>query len=183
MFIEQIGMLGSFLLMPVALAMDAFSVSLSIGLQNIRLKKIALIGFVIGVFHLILPFIGMVIGNVISLQLEQAATVVGGFILVFMGLHIFFSAFKTVDKGRLNLTSTKLVIVALVVSIDSFPVGVSLGISKIDALIMVVLFGVTSMVFAWVGMLLGRKAHAHLSKYSEMFGGSILFVIGMLIIF
>lgn len=183
MFIEQVGVLGSFLLMPIALAMDAFSVSLSIGLQNIRLKKIALIGFVIGIFHIILPFIGMVIGSIISFKLEQTAAVIGGFILLCIGLHIFFSAFKNDNKQKLNLTGLKLIIIALIVSVDSFPVGVSLGMSGINALFMVGLFGVTSMVLAWVGMLLGRKTHTHLSKYSEMFGGLILLIIGILIIF
>lgn len=183
MFIEQIGLLGSFLLMSIALAMDAFSVSLTIGLQNIRLKKIALIGFIIGAFHVVLPFLGIVIGGIISLKLEQTASVIGGFILLCLGLHIFFSAFKSDEKQKMNLTGVKIITIALIVSVDSFPVGVSLGMSEIYQLFVIFLFGITSMILAWVGMLLGRKSHAHLSKYSEIFGGTILSLIGILTIF
>lgn len=183
MVIEQVGMLGSFLFLAVALSMDAFSVSLSIGLQKVRLRKAAIIGFVIGIFHILLPFIGMVIGGMISMKLEKTASVVGAFILIFIGLHIFFSSFSEVDKHKHHVTSAKLLTLAFVVSMDSFPVGLSLGLSGVHVVFVFVMFGIVSMLFAWLGILIGRKVHTHLSKYSEMFGGIILFVIGMFLLF
>lgn len=183
MLFEQAAVLWSFTLMAIALSMDAFSVSLSIGLQNIRLKRVVLLGIFIGGFHCLLPFIGIVLGNFISLKMEVFATIVGGVLLVFIGLFMFFSAFAGGRDTGVNLTGIRLLTISFAVSVDSFPVGLGLGILGLHTIIIIFMFGITSMVFAWLGMLIGKKVHNHLSKYSEIFGGLILFGYGIRIIF
>src|SRR5699024_11697539 len=92
---EQLNEIGAILLMSIALGLDGFSVSLGIGLQNIRLKRVAIIGIVIGLFHIILPFLGIVIGHFILDQVEYITVVIGGSILVVIGSYMIFSAFQT----------------------------------------------------------------------------------------
>ena len=53
----------SILLIAVALSMDTFSVSLSLGTANIDLKKGILLSTVTGIMHFVMPFLGMMIGN------------------------------------------------------------------------------------------------------------------------
>ncbi len=51
------------IIMAFALGMDAFSVSLGMGMMTLKLRQILYIGMTIGIFHIIMPFIGMVLGR------------------------------------------------------------------------------------------------------------------------
>ncbi|MGQ0453785.1 hypothetical protein ACT4UM_16115, partial [Bacillus sp. SS-TM] len=45
------------IIMAFALGMDAFSVSLGMGMMPLKLRQILYIGMTIGIFHIIMPFI------------------------------------------------------------------------------------------------------------------------------
>lgn len=183
MFIQLLGEFGALLFMALALSVDGFSVSLGIGLHHIRLKRIIMIGFAFGFFHILLPFLGVIIGQFISLRLEYITSIIAGFILVIIGLHMIFSALQTKTYFMINPKGFQLLTIAILVSIDSFPVGVSLGLYGIKTIFIIFLFGISAMVLAWTGMLLGRKAHSLLGTYSEVFGGLILLIFGLSSIF
>src|SRR5699024_9312471 len=148
--VEHINVIISVWILAFALSMDAFSVSLSIGMQEIRLKKIAFIGFIIGLFHTVLPLIGIVLGHYISENVTFITELTGGFILVFIG---------------------------------SFPAVLGIGFTTINTLLIVMTFGICSILFSWIGMIIGRKVHEKTGKYSEMLGGIILYLIGLSLIF
>src|SRR5690625_517596 len=172
-----------YMIMAIALGLDAFSVSLGMGMQFLRLRKIALIGFMIGLFHTILPLIGIIFGQVITMKVGQLADVVAGFILVFLGAFMFYSTFKQDGFVFGNLNTIKVLSIAFIVSVDSFPVGLSLGIYGFHTIFVVLLFGCVSMILSWLGMLIGRKTYAILQVYSEIIGGIILFGLGLYLIF
>src|SRR5690625_4335764 len=153
----HIGEIVSLIFMAAALGMDAFSVSLGIGMQRLRLKRIALIGLIIGLFHIIMPFIGIVLGKVISTQIGHFTTLAGGLLMIGIGAQMFFSAFNHEMKNIVQPTGIGLLFLAFTVSIDSFSVGLSLGISGVKTAIALLLFGGSSTILTWIGMLLGRK--------------------------
>ncbi len=183
MLIGQLGEIGALLLMAVALGLDGFSVSLSIGMQDIRLKRVAIIGFTIGCFHILLPFTGLLVGQYLSSKVEYITSVAGGFILVIIGAYMFFSALQTKARFLVNPQGLKLLSVALIVSVDSLPIGISLGLSGVKTLFIIFCFGAITMTLSWIGLLIGKKAHSLLGMYSEILGGVILFVFGLKIIF
>src|SRR5699024_12471638 len=84
--------LSSLIFIAFALGLDGFSVSLSIGLQKIRYRKMALIGIVIGLFHFLMRFSGMVIGQFLSIQMSEITSLLGSILLVFIGDYMFFLA-------------------------------------------------------------------------------------------
>lgn len=182
MVIEHINVIISVWILAFALSMDAFSVSLSIGMQEIRLKKIAFIGLIIGLFHIVLPLIGMVLGHYISEHVAFITELTGGFILVIIGSHMFIAALQNKSRG-VSIRGWKIWMVALFVSVDSFPAGLSIGFMAINPLLILMTFGVCSILLSWVGMVIGRKVHTKTGKYSEMLGGIILYLIGLSLIF
>lgn len=179
----NLGELISLIFMSLALGMDAFSVSLGLGLREIRLKRIAIIGFNIGVLHVIFPFLGIIVGQYLSKSVGDLTTLAGGILLVFIGTHMFLSAFNYELRSLAQPYGFPLFILMVTVSIDSFPVGLGLGLSGMENAFALLLFGSTTMILSWVGMLVGRKVQGFLGAYSEILGGSILIVIGLLIIF
>jgi putative Mn2+ efflux pump MntP len=177
------GELIALLFMAMALGMDAFSVCLGLGMQQLRLKKIAYIGLIIGIFHIFMPFIGIVLGHVISSQIGHVTTFAGGLLMIGIGAHIFFNAFHQDKEINVSLVGPGIYILAFTISIDSFSVGLSLGLSGVKTILVLLLFGAASATLAWAGMLLGRKVHGVLGAYSEMLGGSILCGFGLLLLF
>ena len=47
----------SLIIVAFALGLDGFSVSLGFGMQQIRMRHVATIGALIGLFHIIFPFL------------------------------------------------------------------------------------------------------------------------------
>jgi len=180
----QLQEIVSLFLMAAALGMDAFSVSLGMGMQALRLKRIALIGLVIGLFHIVMPFIGIVLGTYLSARFDDWAELLGGLLLVGIGAQMFFSAFRQdEDRTAFQPVGFGLMLFAFTVSLDSFSVGLSLGMSKAKTLLVIGMFGVTSMLLTWTGLFLGRKVRGFLGAYSEILGGSILSAFGLYFIF
>src|SRR5699024_11999718 len=173
----------SLLFLSVALGMDAFSVCLGIGMQKIRLKRMAEIGVVIGFFHLLMPFLGIVTGKYLFGTVCEWAEVGGGLLLAGIGFHMFFQAFQEDSSNWLKTAGIGLWMLGFSVSIDSFSVGLSLGMTGAHLVLVLIFFCTASIIMAWVGMLLGRKVQAFLGTYSEMLGGSILIGFGLYLLF
>lgn len=169
--------------MAVALGMDAFSISLGIGMQRIRLKRIFIIGIIIGLFHVLMPSLGILTGKLISFQIGGWAEVASGFLLFAIGAHMIFAAFNYESKQMFNISGLGLLFFGISVSMDSFSVGLSLGMSELKIILTILVFGSVSTVMTWAGLLLGRKVQDMLGAYGEILGGSVLCGFGLLTIF
>lgn len=178
--------LGEFLtlfMMAFALGMDAFSVGLGMGLIKLKLKQIFYIGLTIGIFHIWMPLAGMVIGRVLSHQFGTIAVYAGGLLLIVLGIQMIVSSFKEDETAMLTPKGYGLFIFALSVSLDSFSVGLSLGIYGARTIITIIMFGAVSMILTWIGLLLGKRVQKWFGRYSEALGGSILLAFGLKLLF
>lgn len=174
-----IGQFFTLLIMAMALGMDAFSVGMGMGMVKLRLRQIAKIGMTIGIFHVIMPLSGILIGEFLSAHFGGFAVMAGGVLLLLLGAQMIFSSFYKDDDPIVQPIGFGLIIFALSVSLDSFSVGLSLGIYGAKVFLTIILFGITSMVMTWMGLLLGRKFQQILGPYSEALGGIILFTFGL----
>lgn len=173
----------SFTFIAIALGLDGFSVCLAIGMYKLRLRRIVLIGLLIGAFHMLLPLIGLLIGHVMSTKWTNVAATGGSFLLVFIGLYIIFSSLQHNDKKTIYPYGIRLLTIVFFISIDSFPVGISLGLSGVKTVLFIFLFGFFSTVLGWIGLLIGKKTSEWFGVYSEMFGGFILLLFGLVKLF
>jgi len=171
--------LFALLLMAVALGMDALSVGMGMGMIPLRLKQIIKIGLTIGVFHVIMPLLGMLIGDVLSQHFGKLALLAGGVLLLLLGAQMIFYSFRKNEHPMIRPVGFGLVLFALSVSLDSFSVGLSLGIYGAKIVVTVFLFGFVSMMMTWIGLLIGRKVQKLLGSYSEALGGCVLFAFGI----
>ncbi|OEH93302.1 manganese efflux pump MntP family protein [Bacillus solimangrovi] len=169
--------------MAFALGMDAFSVGLGMGMLKLRLSRIFFIGIIIGLFHIIMPLAGMLCGNLVSAHFGGIAAYIGGGLLLILGFQMIMSSFRS-DSGVLIMpVGVGLIVFALSVSLDSFSVGLSLGIYGARIIIAAIVFGIISTILTWLGLILGRKVQDWVGSYGEALGGSILFAIGLKLIF
>ncbi|ACK96547.1 manganese efflux pump MntP family protein [Bacillus thuringiensis] len=171
------------IIMAFALGMDAFSVSLGMGMMPLKLRQILYIGMTIGIFHIIMPFIGMVLGRFLSEKYGDIAHFAGAILLIGLGFYIVYSTILQNGETRTVPIGISLFVFAFGVSIDSFSVGLSLGIYGAQTIITILLFGFVSMLLAWIGLLIGRHAKDMLGTYGEIVGGIILVGFGLYILF
>ncbi|CAM4068606.1 manganese efflux pump MntP family protein [Bacillus manliponensis] len=170
-------------IMAFALGLDAFSVSLGMGMVALRLRQIIYIGITIGVFHMIMPFLGMMLGRFLSDQFGHFASILGGILLMGLGFYIIYSTMLEEGEKRDAPEGASLFLFAFSVSIDSFSVGLSLGIYGAKTFITIMLFGFVSMLLTWCGLLIGRHVKQALGTYGEIIGGTILVGFGMKLLF
>lgn len=167
-------------IMAFALGMDAFSVSLGMGMIPLRLKQIFRIGITVGFFHVWMPLIGIVSGKLLSEQLGLFAKYLGGFLLILIGLQMFWASFqKDKETYTFKPKGMGLLMFALSVSIDSFSIGLTLGIFGSKTITAVLLFGLFATGLTWIGLLSGKKLKGWFGQYSEALGGSILLLFGI----
>jgi putative Mn2+ efflux pump MntP len=175
------GHMLTILVMAIALGMDAFSLGIGIGLKGVRLSDVLKISSIIAVFHVLMPLCGMITGQYVSGLLGGIATTAAGALLLLLGGHMVYSSLRgeAVDSFD-HRTVWGMLVFAFSVSIDSFSVGVSLGLFSAHMLLTVLMFGFFGGLMSVLGLLLGRKASRSLGEYGEALGGVILFTFGLL---
>ncbi|PFO07949.1 hypothetical protein COJ85_04560 [Bacillus sp. AFS076308] len=176
---EMVGELLTLMIMAFALGMDAFSVGLGMGMYKLRLRKIFNIGLTIGLFHVWMPLLGLIAGKFLSEKFGVFATIIGGLLLIVLGVQMIWSTMKKEESKVITPVGFGLLLFALSVSLDSFSVGLTLGIYGAKTIMVLLCFGIAATVQTWAGLLLGKKVQGWLGTYSEALGGTILLGFGL----
>ncbi|MFF2447255.1 manganese efflux pump MntP family protein [Neobacillus sp. NPDC058068] len=176
---EVVGEILTLVIMAFALGMDAFSVGLGMGMYKLPLRRIINIGLMIGLFHVWMPLVGLIAGKYLSEKFGTFATFIGGLLLILLGVQMVWSTFKKGDEKVITPIGFGLVLFALSVSLDSFSVGLSLGIYGAKTVMVILCFGIVAAMQTWAGLLLGRKVQSWIGTYSEALGGAILLGFGL----
>lgn len=167
------------LIMAFAIGMDAFSISIGMGVFKLRLRQIFYIGLTVGFFHVLMPLCGILAGHLLSETFGKITGYLGGVLLIVLGLQMFISGFKKEENAYVLPIGWGLIIFSLVVSFDSFSAGLSLGMFGVRSAAAVICFGVVAAFLTWSGLLLGRKFQNLLGVYGELLGGCVLIVFGI----
>ncbi|MCF6138913.1 manganese efflux pump MntP family protein [Pseudalkalibacillus berkeleyi] len=179
MDLSIVGELLTLTIMAIALGMDAFSMGLGMGMITLRLRQIMKISILIGVFHMVMPLLGMTVGKQLTLHFGNVATLVGGILLILLGFQMIYSSFRSSDEPFISPKGTGVWLFSISVSLDSFSVGLSLGIFGAKIIITILLFGIISMIMTWFGLMIGRKTQKWFGSYGEALGGCILLSFGL----
>ncbi|GLB59071.1 manganese efflux pump MntP [Cytobacillus sp. NCCP-133] len=179
----MIGEILTLALMAFALGMDAFSVGLGMGMYRLGLRQIFKIGMTIGLFHVWMPLLGMAAGRFLSNTFGAIAGYVGGGLLLILGVQMIWSSFREDEDRLITPVGIGLLLFALSVSLDSFSVGLSLGIYGAQTVAVLTFFGIGATILTWLGLLTGRKVQGWLGSYSEALGGAILLAFGVKLLF
>ena len=107
----------------IALSMDAFSIALSIGTNNLSKKSICLTITLVGLMHFIMPQLGLMLGNQVYNFININPKFIISVILYYLIIVMYF------DKSSKNVNIESFInifLFAFSVSIDSFSVGIGL---------------------------------------------------------
>ena len=162
--------------------MDAFSLALIYGTQGITKKHKILLSLIVGIYHFIMPLIGVAIGTVITKKILVNPNIIVGIILSLIAIEMIISSFKEEDKKFL-LTIPGYLLFGLSVSIDSLTTGIGLSLTTQKYIFSSFIFAITSLSFTFFGLNIGDRLNKKYGRISTILGGIVLFVLGILYIF
>ena len=165
-------------LIAISLSMDAFSLALAYGTNNLAKKEINFLSLIVGLYHFFMPIFGMLIGNFILNILNINESIIVLLIFSIIGLNMIMESFKPKENVK-RMKLIEMLMFGLAVSIDSFSIGIGIHNLTSNVLISSLIFSITSFLFTHLGLLLGKKINNIFGKYSTMIGGIILIVLGI----
>lgn len=167
------------LVIAISLSMDAFSLALAYGTLKLDKKQIKQLSIIVGIFHFFMPLFGMVIGSTIFHLLPIKPSLIVFIILCFIGIQMIIESFKE-NRCIALMSFGQLLLFGFAVSVDSFSVGIGLKAINENYILCACLFSLSSFIFTYIGLLLGKKISLLIGKTSTIIGGIILIIIGLL---
>ena len=158
--------------------MDAFSLALIYGTQGMKKNDKLLLSLIVGVYHFIMPLIGLLIGIIIIENISFNHRLVVGIILCLIAIEMIISSIKNKEEKFL-LSITSYLIFGLSVSIDSLTTGIGLSAITNSYILSCLIFAITSFSFTILGLNIGNILNIKYGKISTLLGGIILFIIGL----
>lgn len=167
------------IIIAVSLSMDAFSLSLAYGTLNISRSNMRQLAFIVGVYHFMMPLLGMFVGGLISSYFAIAPDLLIFIVLLFIGIEMINESREQSHDVKI-MDLKELLLFGLAVSLDSFSIGIGLETISHHYVISALLFSMSSFFFTYLGLFLGKKINNRVGNISTLVGGITLIVIGIL---
>lgn len=176
----------------VALAMDAFSVSMANGLDDpgMKKKKMCIIAGTFAGFQFAMPMIGWFCVTTIKelfAMFEKFIPWIALILLLFIGGNMLIDGIRGGDdeEGVSSELSVKLLIMqGIATSIDALSTGFTTSAySVFQALISSLIIAIVTFVICIAGVKIGKKFGVKLAGKAQILGGVILILIGLKICF
>ena len=167
--------------LAAALAMDAFSVSISSGMSDrVNLKNAFKMALMFGVFQFIMPLLGNGTALLFVEYTERFSPLIAFALLSFIGIRMILEATGGDDalpSDPFRLTS--LITLAFATSIDALAAGISIGAAKTPALMPSIVIGIVAMLFSFLGIHIGKLTKRLLPFPAGVLGGGILIILAL----
>ena len=168
--------------LALALAMDAFAVSIANGLtiKNVRLKHALITAAWFGLFQALMPLIGWLGGVRLQNTIAGIDHWVVFVLLLFIGCKMIYGSFRTetYEKASNPMDIKILFAMSVATSIDAFAAGVGIALLRIPILAPVIIIGLITFIMSFIGVWIGDKGALFFEKKVEMAAGIILIAIG-----
>ena len=169
-------------LIAISLSMDAFAVSICKGLsfKKITIKKACLVGLYFGVFQSLMPFLGYFLGISFSTLFDKIDHWIVFVLLTIIGFGMIRNSFNTkANDVKAGINFKEMIVLAIATSIDALAVGVTFAFLKVNLFISLSIIGVVCFFISFFGVFLGYKFGSTHEKKAGLFGGIVLFLIGL----
>lgn len=175
------------LLLGLALAMDAFAVSVSNGICYGNKKGMQILAaFLFGIFQAAMPMIGYFAGQAFSRYVEAFDHWIALILLGFLGgkmIQEAVSAMKHPEQPHPSGTFgiRKILAQAVATSIDALAAGVTIAVTFTHTSVWTAVFliGIITVCCCLIGAFLGKKCGVLMKEKAAVFGGVILIGIGV----
>jgi len=174
--------LPEIILIAIGLSMDAFAVSITLGLSVSKPKIIELLipGIFFGFFQAFMPFVGYFTGTYFADKIQKYDHWAVFVLLGFIGGKMIKDSFSKDDK-KANENSFQFItmlLLAVATSIDALAVGVTFAFLKTDIFKAIAIIGLTTFIISMCGVKIGNIFGIKYKSRAEFFGGAVLVILG-----
>jgi len=171
------------IILAFALSMDAFAVSIGLGIKTPKeqRRKVALkVGLVFGFFQAFMPFVGYLGGKGLQEYTNGYDSMIAFFLLLVIGIKMIYESFGENTEEEITKVSNKILLVlAIATSIDAMAAGFSLYLFTLEIYLSLALIGGITFIMSYFGVCIGGKGSAKYESKAEFLGGIILILIGI----
>lgn len=174
--------LTTILFIAVALAMDAFAVSVASGIaiRNLRIRHALVVACWFGLFQAFMPLIGWLGGAKMAGFLGGIEHWVAFGLLAFVGVKMIYESFEieAAEKRTNPLDVYVLFVLSLATSIDALAAGISFAMLKVAIATPLLVIGAVTFAMCFTGVWIGDKFGHFFERRIELVAGVVLIVIG-----
>lgn len=188
-------------ILGVALAMDAFAVTVSnvFCYRGASRARLLMLPVAFGIFQGLMPLLGFFLGGLVGNVIEQYAGIVTLVILGLIGGNMIKEGISDLREARAAreaggdvcdlapdaaaLTFKVVLIQAVATSIDAFAVGVSLRAASVNIAEAAIIITLTTFLCCVVALAIGKRFGSMLGERAEIVGGVVLMIIGVKALF
>ncbi|BES64429.1 manganese efflux pump MntP family protein [Gottschalkiaceae bacterium SANA] len=196
--------IGTMFVIALALAMDAFTVSISCGVSNLTrwTKEQMKLAIFFGGFQGLMPILGYAVIRYFQVDLSETGGFVAMTLLGFIGAKMIWESFKPIPnrcdrdvcmeemcdrefclktgKPR-ELPLKELLTLSVATSIDALAVGVSFALIGNRIVLPALIIAVVTAILSFFGARFGLRLGERFGKLAERVGGMVLIALGILI--
>ncbi|MCL2178716.1 MAG: manganese efflux pump MntP family protein [Proteobacteria bacterium] len=176
------------ILVAISLSMDAFAVSIMLGLstKKLALKEILAPGLFFGFFQALMPLIGYFAGIYFVDKIQTIAHWLAFALLVLIGgKMIKESLSKSNVEGEEDKNSfqfLRLLGLAIATSIDALAIGITFAFLKVNVALAATITGLITFAISTCGLKLGHIFGIKFKSKAEFIGGCVLIILGVKIL-
>ena len=180
--------------MSVALAMDAFAIAVTLGMDGTantvseRLKVSTSFGFFQGLLFLV----GIISLSLVSGDVTTYNHLIAGTILIILGVRMLKEAFEqpsgveienTPPYKKRKLTFKLLAMFGVATSIDALAAGITYGLIYEQLLIATLLIAAVAFILSYIGSTFGKKLGYMIGNKANILGGIMIIILGLKALF
>ena len=173
-------------LIAIGLSMDAFAVSIMLGLsvQKPTLKQYLLPGIYFGFFQALMPLIGYYTGSLFAEKIQKFEHWIAFGLLTIIGANMIKESFsKDEEKHDDNkFKFINMLLLAIATSIDALAIGVTFAFFKINIFAAIAIIGLTTFCLSICGVKIGNIFGVKFKSKAELLGGIVLVALGLKIL-
>jgi len=173
-------------LVAVGLAMDAFAVSIGLGIRTVshKLRYALKVALFFGAFQAVMPVLGWALGEQFNLLISGYDHWVAFLLLILIGIKMIYEGVKKDEQSRKKRRTPlyTLFILSIATSIDALAVGVSFAFLNMNILTPALIIGAVTFILSFLGVDLGKRLGLRFKNVAEILGGVILIVIALKIL-
>jgi len=171
------------ILIAFGLSMDAFAVSIILGLSVKKpgMKEFLIAGIFFGASQALMPLIGYFAGEHLSHKMQTLDHWVAFILLGVIGGKMIIDSFskeeKTIEGNPFRLG--KMFLLAIATSIDALAVGVTFAFYHIPIFVAILIIGLVTFSMSVAGVKIGNIFGSKYKSKAEFVGGIILVLLGI----
>lgn len=170
-------------LLALALATDAFAISVSLGLAFKPFKNFYAIysSASFGLFQGIMPLLGFLSSITFKDFIDKYSSYIAFVLLFFIGAKMIYEAHKEIknenEEINYSFSFKNIFVLSIATSIDAFASGISLAMLNVNIIIASLFIAIVTFILCVFGFYFGKKIGSIFQNKAQILGGIVLIAI------